>query len=978
MSLPFQLELQKRFPSMQPITSPPPLFLLWGCGFGMIGSFNVDAASGTYLKFWCLRLMFIPVLPLRAYRVADAEDDGLYFLGREPLSARIKTVNLIAVSIVAGLLVLTAGAVYTSTPSYRARAEMSAAATLVESGKPGEAAKKYRRLALAGADQSSQATAELRKLFIPGTGTTAGMQDVAVIVESASAVTEASNAIPPDEIAAWALDRVGVLGAEDPQAALRALDAVRPLVVDASRLDKAKLPLLGGLLKRTPNDLALAVRLAEALHDLDMNAEARKVLDPLKSKLTGEGDRVYGGILAADGHLAEAEVRLSSYVVARLDAYMKAAAHADKVLEEEWERQVEDLRNDKAPKSFYRQLDRASDEQKATLVRAYVQEKLRNNQRLGSARDAVERQSRVVGVAMRLGMLRLELAQTLTDPAARESMLKSAETVLVAIGEQAGQSAQHQTTLATVYYRLGKQSDATTLFDKVLSDNSRSATTLLQVAASYRELGLVGKAKELARESFDKGDAELKLSAAMMLSVLSEDVGERIEWLRNAGSSLHTRASLAMAEAEKAARDGREKDAETNYRQAIRLYGEMPRGTIPLNQTAIAYGGLFEVTGDLDAARLSGERFRQAAELEPGDSVLASNAGYAMLRTASAEVLAPHMDLSVLRDGGGPALLPFLYDNPSQRAAVVSKLRSSSVLRQAIANLERATILAPKRPSAYLTLARLYDLLQDLDALTKIERRAREAGLDLSSEPETLKKRLTDPEALARELADQQATLTAATATVDRARSGGGRTLAVALTRQAEAITGLHVLGGKVDLDEAVRLADQAVATVANADSRSTHAYALMLRAYSQALSKTPDADQAWRPLLRFVDIQTASACVVATDTPFARALRSHPDFIQACRLIRADIERYPDQASTGEWALLRQIDPAAAEIVASRIKDSERTRLLDAVSELAGEHNPQAMLLAAFRRELLGQPAEATKLRQAAAARGLPMPPRQ
>lgn len=68
----------------KPLTSAPTLFRWNGFGLGLYG--DRDRHSGTHVTTHCLSALWIPVLPLAAYRVIDHGDDSYGFLAREPLS----------------------------------------------------------------------------------------------------------------------------------------------------------------------------------------------------------------------------------------------------------------------------------------------------------------------------------------------------------------------------------------------------------------------------------------------------------------------------------------------------------------------------------------------------------------------------------------------------------------------------------------------------------------------------------------------------------------------------------------------------------------------------------------------------------------------------------------------------------------------------------------------------------------------------
>src|SRR4029450_12844899 len=83
------------FPEMRPVGSPPSLSSVNGIGFNIYGSRDYDAESGTYVKTRFFTVVFVPILALGAYRVADAPGGGWYFLGRVPLSGLAEAWNCV-------------------------------------------------------------------------------------------------------------------------------------------------------------------------------------------------------------------------------------------------------------------------------------------------------------------------------------------------------------------------------------------------------------------------------------------------------------------------------------------------------------------------------------------------------------------------------------------------------------------------------------------------------------------------------------------------------------------------------------------------------------------------------------------------------------------------------------------------------------------------------------------------------------------
>lgn len=88
-----------------PITSSPALWRLNGCGLGFYG--RRDHHSGTYVTTHCICLLFIPIIPIGAYRVADS-DGGYYILTKAPLSGFARKARATVLGLVVAAIALTA------------------------------------------------------------------------------------------------------------------------------------------------------------------------------------------------------------------------------------------------------------------------------------------------------------------------------------------------------------------------------------------------------------------------------------------------------------------------------------------------------------------------------------------------------------------------------------------------------------------------------------------------------------------------------------------------------------------------------------------------------------------------------------------------------------------------------------------------------------------------------------------------------
>src|SRR5690348_13346463 len=67
-----QINIEQKFPHLVPGKKPATLSRVNGCGGAMYGRRDHDPETNTYISTWCISLVFVPVMCLRAFRVADA------------------------------------------------------------------------------------------------------------------------------------------------------------------------------------------------------------------------------------------------------------------------------------------------------------------------------------------------------------------------------------------------------------------------------------------------------------------------------------------------------------------------------------------------------------------------------------------------------------------------------------------------------------------------------------------------------------------------------------------------------------------------------------------------------------------------------------------------------------------------------------------------------------------------------------------
>ncbi|PCC69111.1 hypothetical protein SAMN02745121_08887 [Nannocystis exedens] len=102
----------------EPLKRAPVLFTFNGCGVRVYGQRDVRS-DGTYVTTRYATFLFVPLVPIDAYRVAAADEGGYYILHREPLSRATRTWRwlFLASLLVAALSV--AASRYFGSPDYR-------------------------------------------------------------------------------------------------------------------------------------------------------------------------------------------------------------------------------------------------------------------------------------------------------------------------------------------------------------------------------------------------------------------------------------------------------------------------------------------------------------------------------------------------------------------------------------------------------------------------------------------------------------------------------------------------------------------------------------------------------------------------------------------------------------------------------------------------------------------------------------------
>jgi hypothetical protein len=971
-----KVDLQTKFPWMKPVKSAPALYRINGCGVGMYGSRNADEETGTYVSTWCLALVFVPVLCLRAYRVARHANGGWYFLGREPLSGLAKAFNVLVLLGVLGTIGAVQFGIYTSSPAYKAKRQMATAKELVANGQIARAARIYQTLSIANADEAMNATQAIRDLMDNPNPQTP-LSESAGLYAALTQVAHRGSAITPAEVAQKGLQLASQKGDSDPRSALAILDEVRPLVNDTRKIDDKRLPLLQKWAAAEPSNMEAIIPLASLLEQQNKLDEAKKLLMPIKAQLgDGEGARVLGTILGREGDYDGAYAMLWPYVKTRLDNFHAAEKTAGDTIKRIWDREIHLLDTHKGPEDFYTRYDAASSDQQQTMVHEYVNAQIKDDPDFLNTQETLEREATVVPVALELGIVMLQRAQGQTDPAVRKTQLEATEQVFLAVGGVAGKTDEYRLTLGQVYYWLGKQADGRKLFDDYLAAKNRAFADLLEIAVRLRNLGAVPEARTMAEEAYAKGSKpEEKHQSAHFRALCFKDSDDQIAWLQKSDlSNPATKASLAKALGDKAVEEGKDDEAARQYHTVIDAYAAMPRSATTVNQMALGYYGLFQATGDRAALDRCMDCFQQAVDLEPSDPILLFNVGTTLLDASLADVVGTDIDLRALHESGSMSLLGHLYQDEAGRDAVVKRVKDHSGIARAQSYLEKVMVLSPKQEGAASILYGLHQFTHNEPALTKLEQRIRAADLDTADQLAHTKEFLAGTRDAQSRVA-LAAALKRSEALADALRAKGGRTAAVAIALQIEHMLSLDLFTGTTDAARVVALAQEANRMSPSASTSGILETAYLFQAAQELRRAAPEFATFYDKYKRSLGVTHLMAVAASEPGPLQELILRNPQMQKALEMLRDEGKKFPNGGSPHEWAILKKLDATEAHRIAQTIRANTRKHVEQTITSLLRPYSASEALDTYWIAQIDGKPDGARATLGKVAAMGIPVP---
>jgi hypothetical protein len=968
-----EFNLEEKFPNLRPIKSPPSLHTVNGIGTAVYGRRDYDPETGTYVKTHWFCLLFLPVLALGAYRVADAQR-GWYFIGREPLSGLVKLWNWL---LVLGVAFAVGGAFWyhhVSSADYRAGRLLAEAERAAAAGQGGEAAQLYRDVALGTSSRAGEAKARFKALLngpIDGADPADAAAAFRVAVEMGQVLGDGQAVL---ESGLRVADKHE---ADNPRGAFAVLDAVAPLAKDPNELFSRRQPLLERLAQQEPNNVQYLSSLAVAHEGKRQFDRCEALLAPHLDRLgTSEGARVLGQVYVSQGKYEKAFALLQPYAEGRLKRLHDAEQAYQDAIKAAEQKVVDELKGQHAPGFDYARYKSLGRDAQNAMVNEYINGRLKDDPKLTVAREAIFREVGVVPVALDLGIVMLHRAQSQQDPAARKKELEEAEKTFLAVHGLAGDTDAYRLNLGQVYCWLGKHAEGKQQFDDLLKSRDRSFQALLTVSQVLREVGSEAEARALAEEAYNKEtDPRKKQAAAGMRSVMRKDLDDEIVWLERADpSDPENKASLSASRGRKAMLDGKNEEAATHLREAVAVYKTMKEDPITLNNGAGAYLTLYQITGDGEALARAGEMLDKAVALRPSDSILLSNAARSVLAAALRDVIGPAIDLKTLKANGSLDWLHYLYQDAAGRKALQDRVRTHKGVLKALSYYERLLLLAPKNVVTYREMTKLYSFLDDTEGLRRLLKRIDEAVLDLGeSDREALEDYQGKKDEKYRR--EWEGLIGRDEEIVKEARRVKGATLAAALCGLAQHKMGLVGLGVEVNADEVVALAEEADAAAPSSATRSMLEAALLVRAGLALAKAEPGYAEMVKRAGRALLPPTLIAVALTREGKPREGALGNPDVRRAIGLLRDTVAKFPQDAHVWAWAMLRDAHPDVAANLARVIAQDQADQAENAISLKLSNVNPSAAFHAYWSLLAAGKEADGLEVLRKCAAKGAPMP---
>ena len=972
-----EIDLQTRFPEMQPVTAMPSLGTMFGTGLKMWGYRDDDDETGTYVKTQCICLFGIPIFSLRAFRIANWQQ-GIVLIGREPLSLYEKTWNFGFAWMCVILACLSIWITYTTSPEYIARTKLADADSLVSKGKLVSAAEKYQTLFVEHPDHADRAAESMKQLLkepIRQATLADADQLLRIAIEFQWGPKSPVTAADIEECGRVLVEKSGD---SDPNAALALLDTITPIASKPDLLDTIRLRLLMNLMGRDPDNQEWPTQLA-AIHERRGELEkCRELLEPLRSQLGNtEGARILGQIDSRNGDCDQAVKLLSPYVAERLPRLRDAEQAYQSAIQKTQKTVVELFKKGKAPADVYRRARSAPPAERERILGEYLTSQLQEDVAIKKCQQRLMIETNVVPVALKLGMARLNRAQTTSDQEVRRHDLEEAEKNFIAIRGVAGETDEFRVYLGQVYYWLGKPAEGRKLFDELLNSHQRSFKMLVSVGQTLFDLGAISESRALAEEAYNsEQDKSRKYRAATMRAIVPLDEDDQLKWLHRADpTDPEIQALLNDVLARRAIAENRDDDAEKHLRKSIEARSGQPEDTASLNNGAQTFLKLFQLTGNREDFTKGVKMLDRAVKLSPDDGVLLLNTAKIAIESALLEIIGDRIDLRILKQRPQLELLSYLYDDEADSQQFVETLNQNAEINKAIDYLDRAAIVAPKNQAVYERIRSIQYHRHDSGSLRKLQQRLDSIELDFTDAIRRLAE-YTSGTLDEKNLADLTSTSERNEELMRLTRNRPpATTFAVATGSWLTNQMARNHMGIQIDFDELVRVAEEAHVVAPSTKTRQNLYLSLMYRASNNLAQTQPTYAHMLSRTSRSLSPSTLIAVVLSQPGDLRQAVVENLDVGRATKLIIEEQNKIPHRGSPWDWAMVQAFDEAEATRIRDQFQHDEFRQLSASVSRKLSPPDSTRAFNDYWTSLMAGDPTEAIDILKRCADQGIPLP---
>jgi hypothetical protein len=969
--------LRRKYPEMTPVKTIPFLGRLNGCGFTVYGKRDEDPETASYVKTYVFTMLFIPIWACAAYRVANAENGGWYFLGKVPVTGLAKIWNQLLIACILVLGITWGLDSYNASPERRIAKDLKEAIHLRESGRTLPAIhaldnilRRYKKL-----PKDNENLRKAKILFVSTVkdqlgGTKAGESvEVIKIIKPYTKRKELFS-----DFSDMIRQLVEKYRKSNPE------EAYRIYILSGDKAEnklETQKDLLTNWSSIQPENPAPVVELALMSEQAGDSEQCYQLLLPQKDRLKeSEGARILGELLLDRGEEQAAYPLLYAYLGPKMKHFHKLEQDFNFFYNKRSDALFKILKDGKASQRFYDKYDRATEQEQQELVNNYI------NSRIVKMPEYIRRDKElaeatyIVPYVLDLGILQVHRASEMTNLSERKKELDRAKKTFLTIGSYANETDTYRMFLGQVHYWLGEIEEGERLLGQLLESHHRDYNTLLSIAEIYRNVGEFAKAKALIEGAYEKGrKKEEKYAAASFRALLYTDVDDEIQWLKKADPiNANVQNNLHYALGRKAAALGQKSKARTELQKAIAGYSKLPQTGTALNNTALAEMTLYSVTGRIRDFEKAAENMEQAVALNPSNSIQISNTIHILIQSAVLRTFSDRIDFADLQNYATLSIPGFLSHNEKEYRSLLQRIAAHKHFASALKYLDKACLLAPKSKANAFLYQGIYRTLHDTEHLVNFKKRIEKIQFDHSDDLAMLKE-LQSPE----KQKETKEILLASIAEAERLFSKkGSSTLTQAIgesTYISSKITQNRLFGTEPDLAKLTAMMKDIVRKAPCLSTLALEEEFFFFKLHLNLMENAPEYRELTEKTKWSLSTPYLISFLLEQKHPLSQTILSNPYFIKAQDLQREFEATYPSLHSVVTWAQERWSDPATGKQCAASLKADENYNISTTMQLILNPTDAETVLKNYWLLKMNKQDSKANNLYRKSVKLGLSLP---